>query len=119
MSDPEDEVKQGPFLFGRDVSKIPCFRNTFLYGITSGFGAGLTYFLFTSRTTTSSHVAAGTFVGVSLSYWIYCRLNWSKQKFEYQKLKYAMKQQMLYEGTELEEKLKDYAKKLEESEKLK
>lgn len=36
-------------LFGRDVSKIPCFRNSFLTGIYGGVGCGIASFLATSK----------------------------------------------------------------------
>lgn len=36
-----DEERKHLVIFGRDVSEIPCFRNSFLYGIGSGIGTGL------------------------------------------------------------------------------
>lgn len=36
-------------IFGRDVSKIPCFRNSFLTGIYGGVGCGIASFLATSK----------------------------------------------------------------------
>lgn len=36
-----DEERKHLLLFGRDVSEIPCFRNSFLYGIGGGVGTGL------------------------------------------------------------------------------
>lgn len=36
-----DEQRKHLFILGRDVSEIPCFRNSFLYGISGGFGMGL------------------------------------------------------------------------------
>lgn len=36
-----DEERKHLNLFGRDVSEIPCFRNSFLYGIGGGVGMGL------------------------------------------------------------------------------
>ena len=36
-----DEERKHLYVFGRDVSEIPCFRNSFLYGISGGFGLGL------------------------------------------------------------------------------
>ncbi|XP_012288683.1 cytochrome c oxidase protein 20 homolog [Orussus abietinus] len=60
-------------LFGRDVRRIPCFRDSFLYGISSGLGGLLTAFLFTSRGQLSCHIGMGTFVCVTLGYWTQCR----------------------------------------------
>lgn len=64
---------QGLMLFGRDVSKIPCFRNSFLYGIGGGFAGGLLTFLFTSRPQLSTHSAMGVFMAVTFGYWGQCR----------------------------------------------
>ena len=36
-----DEERRHLHIFGRDVSEIPCFRNSFLYGIGGGFGSAL------------------------------------------------------------------------------
>lgn len=36
-----DEEKKHAYVFGRDVANIPCFRNSFLYGIGSGIGIGI------------------------------------------------------------------------------
>lgn len=60
-------------LFGRDVSKIPCFRNSFLYGIGGGFAGGLLTFLLTSRPQLSTHSAMGVFTCVTFGYWAQCR----------------------------------------------
>lgn len=64
---------QGFTLFGRDISQIPCFRNSFLYGIGGGIGIGLLTFLGTSRTTFSTHVGFGTFFCGTIAYWSWCR----------------------------------------------
>ncbi|XP_015588887.1 cytochrome c oxidase assembly protein COX20, mitochondrial [Cephus cinctus] len=78
----DDDESKPVMLFGRDISKIPCFRSSFLYGITSGVVGGMTMFLFTSRPKLSCDAAVGTFVSVTLFYWIYCRHNWVHQKFD-------------------------------------
>lgn len=57
-------------LFGRDLSEIPCFRNSWLYGISGGIGVGLLYFLFTSKTRMASHVAVGSVCTITMSYWL-------------------------------------------------
>lgn len=61
------------FIFGRDVSEIPCFRSSFLYGGGSAFGFGIAAFLATSRPQLSCHCAMAGFVTVTMSYWFYCR----------------------------------------------
>jgi cytochrome c oxidase assembly protein subunit 20 len=85
-----DEQRKNLTIFGRNVSEMPCFRNSFLYGIGSGLGMGLGKFcqliynpiiyddvigtfMYTSRPAFSSHVAYGTFFSTTLFYWFYCR----------------------------------------------
>ena len=60
-------------MFGRDVSQIPCFRNSFMYGIGGGVAIGIATFLGTSRTRLSTHVGFGTFFTGTLGYWLVCR----------------------------------------------
>lgn len=64
---------QGIVLFGKDLSQIPCFRNSFLYGISIGIGVGFLAFLKTSRPQLSSHIGFGSFCGTVLCYWFPCR----------------------------------------------
>lgn len=92
-------------LFGRDVSKIPCFRESFLYGIATGVGGGLVTFLKTSKPMLAQHVGVGTFTISTLVYWSYCRMNWSKQRFDAQILQDALKDKIMYEGTSVEKEL--------------
>ncbi|KDR17422.1 cytochrome c oxidase protein 20 homolog [Zootermopsis nevadensis] len=101
MSKETDDVeKKSVIIFGRDVSTIPCFRNSFLYGIESGFVGGLTYFLFTSNTRVATHVGFTSFVIVTMSYWFHCRWQWSKEKFTHGQLQAVMKKHAMYEGTD-------------------
>ncbi|GLG99951.1 uncharacterized protein GBIM_06327 [Gryllus bimaculatus] len=55
MSAEEDKNEGSLIVAGRDLSRIPCFRKTFLTSISSGIGAGLLYFLFTSRVQMATH----------------------------------------------------------------
>ncbi|XP_011205277.2 cytochrome c oxidase assembly protein COX20, mitochondrial [Bactrocera dorsalis] len=114
MEDPRLMVEEEPTrrelkVFGRDVSQIPCFRNSYLYGIGGGVAVGIATFLGTSRTRLSTHVGFGTFFTSTLGYWLVCRYQWSKKRFEYQQLKEAMRKQGLYEGTDLERQLLEEA----------
>lgn len=61
------------FIFGRDVSQIPCFRNSFMYGVSSGLGAGFITFMSTSRGKLSMHVMMSAFTLVTMGYWFTCR----------------------------------------------
>lgn len=63
-------------IFGRDVSKIPCFRNSFLYGISGGVGAGFVAFMTTSRPPLSMHIGMGIFAVTTVCYWFPCRLSY-------------------------------------------
>lgn len=92
-------------IFGRDVSKIPCFRESFMYGIASGIGVGLASFIKTSKPLMSQHVGVGTFALTTLIYWSYCRYEWSRQKFDAQLLQDALKDKIRYEGTVVEKEL--------------
>ncbi|CAH1646594.1 unnamed protein product [Spodoptera littoralis] len=102
--EPEEE-KKGLVIFGRDVSKIPCFRESFLYGISTGIGVGLAAFIKTSRPMLSQHIGVGTFSMTTMVYWCYCRYQWSKQRFDAQLLQDALKDKILYEGTMVEKEL--------------
>lgn len=62
-------IFQPYMFFGKDVSKIPCFRNSFLYGIIGGFAMGISFFMCTSRTLKSTHFGFGSFVVISSTYW--------------------------------------------------
>lgn len=86
-------------IFGRNVAEIPCFRNSFLYGLSGGVGIGFCTFLGTSRPMLSSHTGFGSFMVITMSYWCFCRYQWSKQRFNAAQLKEAMKKHILEEGT--------------------
>ncbi|KAG5676846.1 hypothetical protein PVAND_006653 [Polypedilum vanderplanki] len=107
--DERDENRKHLYIFGRDVAEMPCFRNSFLYGIAGGIGTGLGTFMFTSRPGFSTHIGYGTFFFTTLIYWFGCRYNYSNTKFQYSKMKTAMKQQAVFEGTAIEEEIKKKA----------
>ncbi|XP_030755489.1 cytochrome c oxidase assembly protein COX20, mitochondrial [Sitophilus oryzae] len=95
-----DEENKGIIIFGRDVSKIPCFRNSFLYGIGGGVLLGLTHFLFTSKAVKSVNYSVYSFSIITLGYWIQCRYEYTKTKFEMLRLQEALANRALFEGTE-------------------
>ncbi|XP_041988457.1 cytochrome c oxidase assembly protein COX20, mitochondrial [Aricia agestis] len=105
LEDDVEEESKGLVIFGRDVSKIPCFRDSFMYGISSGIGMGFAAFLKTSKPVLSQHVGMGSFAIVTLMYWTYCRMQWSQQRFNSQLLQDALKEKMKYEGTAVEKEL--------------
>lgn len=53
MAYAEDEPEEAPrnklMFFGSNLAEIPCFRNSYMYGIGSGVVAGVVYNLATSR----------------------------------------------------------------------
>lgn len=100
-----NEFFQGVYLFGRDISHIPCFRNSYLYGIGAGFAGGLTTFFFTSRTRLATHVGVGCFAATTLVYWTQCRYKFSQTKFQYAQLKAGMQAHVTHEGTALEKEI--------------
>lgn len=66
-------IPQPLILFGRDVSAIPCFRESFLYGIGSGVVIGLGAFMSTSKPRLATHVGVSSYIMITLSFWCYCR----------------------------------------------
>lgn len=92
-------------IFGNDVSQIPCFRNSYLYGIVSGVGVGIVTFFGTSRPRRSMHLGFATFFTVTFGYWFSCRYNYSKTNFEMMQLQSALRKHQLYEGTEVEKEI--------------
>ncbi|XP_038214885.1 cytochrome c oxidase assembly protein COX20, mitochondrial [Zerene cesonia] len=105
MLEEDEEEKQGLVLFGRDLSKIPCFRESFLTGIATGIGIGFASFMKTSKPLLSQHVGVGAFATTTLVYWSYCRWQWSQQRFDAQMLQEALKDKIMYEGTTVEKEL--------------
>jgi len=82
-----DEDHKAFMFLGKDVSKIPCFRDSYLYGIIGGFTMGIGYFLFTSRTSRATHVGAGSFVLITTGFWAFCRYNYSVTEKQIESLK--------------------------------
>lgn len=100
MEQEESVLHRKLMVFGTDVSEIPCFRNSFLYGITGGIGVGIATFALTSRVRRATSFGFWSYVAITSSYWCWCRYEYSTLKFEYAKLKYAMKKNVEAEGTE-------------------
>lgn len=94
-------------LFGRDIAAIPCFRNSFLYGISGGIGGGLLTFLFTSRPKVSMHTAMAVYVNVTIGYWFYCRYTRFADKYKKMKLEAEIDEFLIYEDTDEQPSLKE------------
>jgi len=95
----EELLKRELVVFGKDLGSIPCFRNSFLYGITGGFGTGILTFALSSKVPTATKVGFYSYVGITLLYWIHCRYHYSLTKFKYTQLQYALKESVMKEGT--------------------
>ncbi|XP_043285791.1 cytochrome c oxidase assembly protein COX20, mitochondrial [Venturia canescens] len=81
MADEENELDRPVIVFGRDLRKIPCARDSLLYGIGSGLGGGLIVFMLTSKPRYAAHSMMGIFSCVTLSWFVVCRHRWATQKF--------------------------------------
>lgn len=94
MADEENELDRPVMLFGRDIRKIPCFRDSLLYGIGSGIGGGLLVFLFTSKPKLATHSSMAIFSCVTLSWFVVCRHRWATQKFNMGQILSATKERL-------------------------
>lgn len=106
-----DEDKPTLVFLGRDLLKIPCFRNAFLYSFSSYVGVGLATFLFTSKPRLSSHVGFAAFVVVTLGYYTDCRIKYNRTKLQIQGIQESLQKAAILEGTQPDTKS---AAKLEE-----
>lgn len=95
----EELLRRELVVFGKDLGNVPCFRNSFLYGISGGFGTGIVTFALSSKIKTATKTGFYSYVGITLSYWIYCRYNYTMTKFKYTQLKHAMDRSARMEGT--------------------
>ena len=78
----DEESSPRNVIFGKDLSKVPCFRTSFLYSIASGVGGGLTYFLFTSNTKKSFHASFATYAVAWIGVYTYCMHNYASEKLK-------------------------------------
>ncbi|KAI9027177.1 hypothetical protein CLU79DRAFT_740690, partial [Phycomyces nitens] len=65
----------------KDVPKIPCARNSLLYGMGSGIGVGAIRYMMKQRIPTAANWAVGVFCGVSAISFELCQMA-RKQKLE-------------------------------------
>ncbi|XP_032665138.1 cytochrome c oxidase assembly protein COX20, mitochondrial [Odontomachus brunneus] len=87
-----DDQSKPVMLLGRDIRKIPCFKDSMLFGIYSSFATGLATFMFTSRVKLATNVALGSFSGVAMTFWCYCRYNYVMNKYAIAELQQTMQQ---------------------------
>lgn len=98
----EDDQSKAVMLFGRDIRRIPCFKQSMLSGIYGGIAAGLVTFMFTSRAKLATNVALGSYMGVVVTYWCYCRYNYVVEKYALQDLQNCLRQKSA-SGAEIKE----------------
>ena len=95
----EEEPQRRGFMFnGTDVSKVPCFKHSFMYGIGAGMGVGVIYNLALSRN--PYKIAFGTYAAVLFGYYGVCRYNYRIREAELKKMRHLMKTAAYMEGTE-------------------
>ncbi|XP_029173217.1 cytochrome c oxidase assembly protein COX20, mitochondrial [Nylanderia fulva] len=109
-----DESNQSKpvMLFGRDIRKVPCFKRSMLNGIYSGLATGLVTFMLTSRVRFSTNMALGSYMGVSVVYWCYCRYDHVMQKYAFNDIQYIMRQRSMGIKEEDDETFQQQPKKL-------
>lgn len=105
MANPEES--SGFVLFGKDFSKIPCFKQSFTSGILSGIGGGLAYFFYSSNVKKSCNIGVGSYALATLGYYSYCRYKFNEKLKEEIIMKKALQAKILSEGTSLEEEIKE------------
>jgi len=99
LANQEQVLQRELVVFGEDLGSIPCFRNSFLYGITGGIGLGIAHFALSSKVQKATKFGFYSYVAITLSYWCVCRYNFSVTKFNYTQIRYAMQQNAMKEGT--------------------
>ncbi|XP_077292708.1 cytochrome c oxidase assembly factor COX20 lethal (3) 87Df [Arctopsyche grandis] len=102
----EDDDKSTKYvIFGKDLSKIPCFRESLMYGIGGGFAGGLAGFFITSNIRRANNFGMGSYILTTLVYWCKCRYDFTKTKHDVSMLQSAIERKTLYEGTPLEKEM--------------
>ncbi|KAI9164433.1 hypothetical protein H9P43_008284 [Blastocladiella emersonii ATCC 22665] len=64
----------------KNVGQYPCARSSLLYGIGTGFGAGVLRFAYKGQVLSASNYAVASFCAVSLVSWEVCRYQLKKQR---------------------------------------
>ncbi|XP_069708507.1 cytochrome c oxidase assembly protein COX20, mitochondrial [Phaenicophaeus curvirostris] len=98
-SEPRKSFKLFGFL---DVQRVPCARESVLYGSVGSLVIGLGHFLATSRVRRSCDFAFGGFICTMLGYWFYCRYNLAQQRIRQRMIKEGMRNKLLFEGSALD-----------------
>ncbi|OQV18310.1 hypothetical protein BV898_07703 [Hypsibius exemplaris] len=82
-------------VMGRRPVEIPCFRDSFMYGILGGLGIGLGFSLATSRVGRACDVAVASFSGITITNWCYCRYEKARHALELARFKYEINAEVM------------------------
>ncbi|XP_070157341.1 cytochrome c oxidase assembly protein COX20, mitochondrial [Polyergus mexicanus] len=107
----ENDQSKAVMLFGRDISKIPCFKRSMLYGIYGGFATGLVTFMITSRIKLSTNITLGSYMGISVVYFCFCRYDYVMHKYAMNDIKYILRRKSS-KGEEVNEAFQEQQEKL-------
>ena len=122
--DEEEPERKGFNFFGTDISKIPCFKHSFMYAIGSGMVTGVAYNLAFSKS--PYKLAFGVYTSVLFGYWFVCRYDYRlvlipgaclclktrccrMREAEMKKIRHAMRNYTQLEGTTEAEKWAEQA----------
>jgi len=103
--DEPDEEKKGFMFNGQEMSKVPCFKDSWMYGIGTGMVVGVTYNLALSRN--PFKIAFWSYAAVTFGYFGVCRYNYRQREAEMKKIRHAMKQMPFLEGTDKDQRMAD------------
>ncbi|KYO23849.1 protein FAM36A isoform B [Alligator mississippiensis] len=105
--DREDSKKSFKILGILDVQKVPCARESILYGSLGSLVVATGHFLATSRVKRSFDFGVGGFILTTLGYWFYCRYNYAKLRIQQRIIQEGMKNKIIYEGTQFDPEIKE------------
>jgi len=101
MAYEENEPETKPrtlMFFGSDLAKIPCFRNSYMYGISAGTATGVLYNLATSKS--PFKLAFCTYGLVTFGFFFHCRYQYRTSQIQIRKMEKAIQARNLLEGTQ-------------------
>lgn len=101
-------------MFGKNFWKVPCMRNSLLYGISGGIGVGLLSFLLTSKAKQATKHMFGGYFAISIGFYLYCRTKLLFEMNNIREMQYAMQAASVAEGTERGPAINNYDKILED-----
>ncbi|XP_044146169.1 cytochrome c oxidase assembly protein COX20, mitochondrial [Bufo gargarizans] len=105
MADEEgglEKEKSFKLLWILDVQKVPCARESVLFGSVGSLVIGVGHFLATSRVKRSCDLAAGGFILSTLGSWLYCRYNYAKLRIQQKIVQDGIKKKVIYEGSNID-----------------